>query len=194
MLDVGINLRKDRRRARLAELIDELSAAGMTETAIAREINTPRSHLNAMKSGTKSLGDRLAARIEARFGKPEGWLDRPYDEAHPAKGTDVRTALLILANALTAAGEIGRLKVTSLIGELATVDHSKRLRYANAIADELEGRLPVNPVSWESVCRESLALLDESKGKAAVTAYLSLVDANYELVMQQKSQIKATQS
>ncbi len=193
MLDVGINLRKDRRRARLGQLLDELRNAGMNESEVAKELNTSKAHLSAIKRGHKNIGDALAARIETRFGKPEGWMDQQFDAPRVADNAGVRDALLILANALTAAGEIGRMKVAGILGKLCDVDHSTRLRYVNAIADELGDTGPVTRVSWEAVCRESLALLDESTGKQKVMAYIELVDLNYQHIVRQASRQNATQ-
>jgi len=63
--------RRLRRRARLAEIIRELGSA----TLLASEIGTPKSHISAMLSGKRGVGDDLAGKIERRYLKPEGWFD-----------------------------------------------------------------------------------------------------------------------
>lgn len=179
MHDVGINLRRDRRQTHLAQLVDELVAAGMSESQIARELQTPKSYLAAMKAGTRGVGDRMAARIEQRFGKPEGWMDQPHEAPAVPAHAGVREALAILANAISNSTDIGRMKIATLLGALAQADHASRLRYADAIADEL-GNTERRAPTWEEVARSSIQLLDDSKGKDKVMAYLELVDAAYE--------------
>ena len=65
------SLRRARRRARLRELID----ANGGQTQVALEIGTPKSHLSAMLSGKRGLGDELAEKLEKHYGKPPGWFD-----------------------------------------------------------------------------------------------------------------------
>ncbi|CAN5859259.1 hypothetical protein BH11PSE13_BH11PSE13_12390 [soil metagenome] len=65
--------RRARRRHWLGVLIDECGGAAQ----VAREIGTPKSHLSAMRSGARGLGDDLAARLEETYAKEAGWFDRP---------------------------------------------------------------------------------------------------------------------
>jgi phage repressor protein C with HTH and peptisase S24 domain len=65
--------RRIRRRERLKLLISEEGSAAN----VARVIDTPRSHLSAISSGTRGLGDELAAKLEKAFSKPAGWFDTP---------------------------------------------------------------------------------------------------------------------
>lgn len=53
-----------------------LRMTGGTVTDMARQIETPRTHLSALLAGAKGIGDELAAKIEAAYDKPAGWLDR----------------------------------------------------------------------------------------------------------------------
>lgn len=63
--------RQNRRRVRLAELISEAGSA----TEFAAVVGTPKSHVSAILSGSRGLGDKLAAKMEKAFDKPEGWID-----------------------------------------------------------------------------------------------------------------------
>lgn len=63
--------RRYRRRVRLIQLLNEYGGVAQ----IGREAGTPKSHLSAMASGSRGLGDILAAKLESTYGKPEGWFD-----------------------------------------------------------------------------------------------------------------------
>jgi hypothetical protein len=62
-----------RRRENLRLLTHE--AGGVT--ALGLLTDTPKSHLSAILSGRRGVGDLLAAKIERRMGKPSGWFDIP---------------------------------------------------------------------------------------------------------------------
>lgn len=63
--------RRLRRRLRLVQLLEEFGGVAQ----VGRELGTPKSHLSAMASGSRGLGDKLASKIEATYGKPTGWFD-----------------------------------------------------------------------------------------------------------------------
>jgi len=63
--------RRLRRKAKLIELLTEFGGASQ----VARESGTPKTHISAMVSGTRGLGDQLAGKLEKRYGKPSGWFD-----------------------------------------------------------------------------------------------------------------------
>ena len=63
--------RRARRRERLAELISEVGSA----SKLATETGTPKSHISAMQSGARGLGDVLAEKLERHYGKNPGWFD-----------------------------------------------------------------------------------------------------------------------
>jgi hypothetical protein len=67
-----LSLRHRNRRAQLLIAIEEAGNA----TALAIRVGTPKSHISAMASGARGMGDALAAKIERKLGKPEGWMDR----------------------------------------------------------------------------------------------------------------------
>lgn len=56
---------------------------GATQVAI--ESGTPKSHISALVNGTRAVGDKLAAKFEALYGKPIGWFD--MDNVHQVSET-----------------------------------------------------------------------------------------------------------
>lgn len=92
LMDDAETPRKKRRRLRLELLLREFGGAAQ----VARETGTPKSHISAMTSGARGLGDALAAKLEGIYNKPEGWFDEPLElliEAAPqpvvAQGIDL---------------------------------------------------------------------------------------------------------
>jgi transcriptional regulator with XRE-family HTH domain len=69
--------RQQRRRARLAALFRDVATAA----EVAQEIGTPASYLSAILSGSRGLGDAVAAKIERAYELGEGWFDA--EEALP---------------------------------------------------------------------------------------------------------------
>ena len=65
--------RKIRRKERLIALL--AMHGGATQVAI--ESGTPKSHISAMIKGSRGIGDKLAAKLEALYGKEPGWFDLP---------------------------------------------------------------------------------------------------------------------
>lgn len=63
--------RRIRRKAKLIALIAEVGGAAQ----VARESGTPKSHLSAMVSGVRGLGDQLSEKLEKLYNKPSGWFD-----------------------------------------------------------------------------------------------------------------------
>ncbi len=68
--------------------------AGGNLTTLARQAKTARNHLSALLNGTKTkdgatrgVGDRLARKLEAATGKPEGWMDADHSSSH-VNGSD----------------------------------------------------------------------------------------------------------
>ena len=75
-----------RRRENLRLLTHE--AGGVTQLGLLTD--TPKSHLSAILSGRRGVGDLLASKIERRMGKPAGWFD-----AAPAGGDAATLAAAI---------------------------------------------------------------------------------------------------
>lgn len=69
------SLRHLRRKANLDRLVTEAGGA----TALALLIDTPKSHISALQKGARGIGDRLAAKLERKFDKPEGWMDQQHE-------------------------------------------------------------------------------------------------------------------
>ena len=68
-----ISERRRRRQEKLIALLEEIGGP----TKAAEATGTPRSHISAMKAGTRGVGDGLAAKLERQYGKPPGWFDDP---------------------------------------------------------------------------------------------------------------------
>jgi plasmid maintenance system antidote protein VapI len=75
--------RKTRRRERLSEIIQDVGSA----SNLAKEINTPKSHISAILAGRRGLGDALAGKIERRYSKPSGWFDTVTHKFHVTAST-----------------------------------------------------------------------------------------------------------
>jgi plasmid maintenance system antidote protein VapI len=65
------SLRRARRREKLNELVMEAGSA----TKLAIETGTPKSHISALCSGKRGVGDDLAQKLEGIYGKSAGWFD-----------------------------------------------------------------------------------------------------------------------
>lgn len=68
----------DRRRRRLRTLIDEVAEGNASD--FGRKIDKDRRQISAWlrhadSAGAKNISDTSAREIEARFGKPRGWMD-----------------------------------------------------------------------------------------------------------------------
>lgn len=66
--------RRARRRQSLVVLIAEIGDAA----TLARESGTPKSHISAILSGRRGVGDDLAAKWENLYEKSPGWFDREH--------------------------------------------------------------------------------------------------------------------
>jgi phage repressor protein C with HTH and peptisase S24 domain len=67
---------KDIRRRNLLSLLDEHAS----QAAIARVLEVEPAYVSALLTGPpkgRDIGDKTARKIEARFEKPEGWMDQP---------------------------------------------------------------------------------------------------------------------
>jgi hypothetical protein len=123
-----------------------LQLVGGNVAEMARQIETPRTHLSALLSGSKGIGDALAAKMEAAFDRPAGWLDREVftGEAAESHGTETRADKSAAGDALLA--------------------HSVSQRAAIVIP---------KTIVWEDLVRESIEgqFLLAVKGEALMPAY-----------------------
>lgn len=69
------SLRHLRRKANLDRLVQEFGGA----TALALLIDTPKSHISALQKGSRGIGDKLAAKLERKCEKPDGWMDQQHE-------------------------------------------------------------------------------------------------------------------
>lgn len=67
------------RLARRQHWLSALVSAQGGPARVGLDLDTPASHISAMTSGKRGVGDEMADRIESVFNKPNGWLDRPTD-------------------------------------------------------------------------------------------------------------------
>lgn len=102
--------RNTRRRAKLQALV---SANGGL-TAVALELDTPKTHLSAILNGKRGVGDALAGRIEALFGLPPGGLDEEESQALP----DILRTLNDLILGLIGSGKMHLAEVESYVATL----------------------------------------------------------------------------
>ena len=115
--------RRLRRRLRLQELLGEFGGAAQ----VARESGTPKSHFSAMISGSRGLGDGLAAKLEDLYGKPAGWFDENVSASMAEPQTTASLAPLISSqkqptsttNTVPAATENATIPIEQLMAGLA---------------------------------------------------------------------------
>jgi len=69
-----------RRQANLELLIKEVG--GPTQLALLAE--TPKTHISALRRGSRGIGDALAAKLEQACDRAPGWMDRESVRAHVA--------------------------------------------------------------------------------------------------------------
>ncbi len=73
-----------RRQANLERLIEEVG--GPTQLALLAE--TPKTHISALRRGSRGIGDGLAAKLEQACDKPPGWMDLEPVLAYPLASGD----------------------------------------------------------------------------------------------------------
>lgn len=130
--------RRLRRRIKLGELINFSGGA----SRVAQTSGTPKSHISALLSGKRGIGDVWAARVEKLYSLPLGWFDSDpgyVDEvttptargvpqgkrsgsnlglSRPAAPMDVATAFEVLGKSLAQLDEIGRQQIQPLFEAL----------------------------------------------------------------------------
>lgn len=70
------SLRHQIRKSNLEQLVKDFGGA----VALAKLICTQKSHMSAMLSGARGVGDALAARLEKKCEKDPGWMDIAHGE------------------------------------------------------------------------------------------------------------------
>lgn len=71
---------KEIRRINLRALLSEHTSRGLTKAGFADELGVTASQLSQTTSAkpVRNIGDALARRVEAAFGKPNGWMDNVH--------------------------------------------------------------------------------------------------------------------
>jgi hypothetical protein len=157
--------RRKRRRLKLGELVDANGGA----SRVAERSGTPKSHLSALLSASRGLGDQLAEKLEKLYDKPRGWFDTDpgyVDESEtPTLGglppgklsgsmlslgvdrprMDVVTAFKVLGESLATLDEIGRQQIQPLFEAL--IKHPENAfqygnRYTSTVAAAKENASP----------------------------------------------------
>lgn len=77
--------------------------------AVGAIVDTPATYITAMCRGSRGVGDEIADRLERRFDKPNGWLDRPMDASSEERVVDgkldLSAALMLIGASIEAAPE-----------------------------------------------------------------------------------------
>lgn len=81
--------RQVRRRENLRRLVEENGG----QAQVAREVDTPKSHLSAILAGRRGVGDELADKLERHFDKPPGWMDSEDADALLPAVSEVAAAI-----------------------------------------------------------------------------------------------------
>ena len=92
--------RPEIRRSNLLQLFSEYVAKRMAQApseqinGLDREfaalIQVHNTYFSGMKSGARTIGDKLARQIETLCAKEKGWLDEPHEVTRPAALTKAR--------------------------------------------------------------------------------------------------------
>ena len=137
------------RRERLRQLVVE--AGGASE--LGRICDTPKSHISAMLSGSRNVGDELATKLEQVMDKPDGWMDTPIDRAPPAQSSD------------------------SFVGEAISTYESQAMTRSSGLAKRLKAYLDWLDASQVPSAKLALArLMDGDLDEASTEAVLAKLD------------------
>lgn len=112
------SLRRARRRARLLALMKEVREQSGVRVkdpedvrgivTVIAESDSERTYLQAIASGKRGLGDKKAAELEDRYGKPPGWFDMENAAEWPFTTELQRKVLLLQEEELLQAENILR--------------------------------------------------------------------------------------
>lgn len=143
------------RRLKLGQLVRE--AGGASE--LGRLCDTPKSHISAMLSGARNVGDDLATKLERKMDKPLGWMD--FTESTPE--TDARIDGILAGNTETGIGE----SIISLSKFLARLEGLPREVATASIKYLLEAPADVQRVFQVQQQLEQYKVVDQAKKDAA---------------------------
>ena len=145
---------------------------------MARLIETPRSHLSALLNGSKGIGDTLAAKIEAVFDKPPGWLDRDPANLYAAPPIDLNEPRVNYGQESPVAhAVIDRQPIvspTTILWEQLSVDSISGQFLMAVQGDALMPTYPPGQMAIWQACNSSAV----QPGQAAL---IQLADGRYEL-------------
>lgn len=107
--------------ALFAEFVAERQANDPTgsvvglDKAFALHLEVNNTYLSGMKSGARSIGDRLARQIEVKCNKPKGWLDAEHQDESSAQPRGLSTFLARAEAAYRAADADGRKQLLAAV-------------------------------------------------------------------------------
>lgn len=120
------------RRANLLKLFSEFVAANCLtgaplaglDMAFSLKIQINNNYFSGMKTGARSIGNKLARQIESNSGKPKGWLDlMPEKLAHKSK--DLQRFLESAELAYITSDANGRKRLVALVREASLPAEAK---------------------------------------------------------------------
>ncbi len=121
------------RRANLLQLFSDYVAVRMADSpaeqisGLDREfaalIQVHNTYFSGMKSGSRTIGDKLARQVEVLCKKASGWLDEPRDTAKPA---DLAKFLRLAEQAYLGAPESRKLLTKALRDALTDAQGSAK--------------------------------------------------------------------
>lgn len=131
------NLHYIRRQGALAlfqAFAEEQIAAGEQpkglDSAFARKLDVGAATWSLAKSGARNIGDKLARQIEAKCGKPAGWLD---EEREPQGLTQAEQQFLASAlKAWRATDSAGRKQLKAMLTEVSRTGSVSGSRHPKA--------------------------------------------------------------
>ena len=85
-------------------------------------------YLSHVKCGRKQIGAAVARKIEARCGKPHGWLDQQHSETDPQDGTERMLLEQILIIYRNSPGAVKRLINDAIKAALTDTDPTAKAK------------------------------------------------------------------
>lgn len=94
---------------------------------VGQAVGTPDTHITAMAKGNRGIGDEMADRLERRFGKENGWMDRPTDaEEKVIEEPSIEQFVTKLATYLSGLPEDQAIQASQSLAALASHPDSNR--------------------------------------------------------------------
>jgi len=121
-----------RRRENLLLLIGEFGATGLAALS-----GTPKSHISALASGARGIGDELAGKFERVAERAKGWMDAdnsPSESPKPEAGEQPAVAREASPQASPHSIQIGPVD----LGEVAEIASTEELMHIKQLVDQAQ--------------------------------------------------------